>query len=503
MDIREKAEGISRLFRERRAIDILPPELMPADLDEAYRVRAEFEAIEQRRGRGAVAGYKIGLTTPVMQRLCGVDEPCYGAIFATELHHRRAELATSDYCRLGIETEIAVRMGEDLPEGGDGVRIAAAVESVMAAIELLEDLRHDYTRLTAAAMVAGNVWNAGVVLGAPVTDWRRLDLTAGHRAADDQRARDRTRPGRRRDGQPAQRASMARQQAGRRRHAAQGRHDRDDRQRGADPVSQPRRPCRGRGQRPRVGRADRDLSRCPISFRSAASCCGHLPPETAHRVTLAALAAGLGGRARGADPPVLRTHLWGRDFPNPIGIAAGFDKDARVPDALLRFGFGFVEVGTVTPLPQPGNPRPRVFRLEEDRALINRLGFNNSGLVAVVERLRARAGRGGIVGINIGRNRDSADALADYVEGVWRGAAVADYLVVNVSSPNTPGLRDLQARETLEALLRELVATREATQRRRRCSSRSPPIWTNSSAPTSPRWRSPPASTASSYRTQR
>jgi dihydroorotate dehydrogenase len=189
-----------------------------------------------------------------------------------------------------------------------------------------------------------------------------------------------------------------------------------------------------------------------------------LPPETAHRLTLAALAAGLAGRARETDPPVLRTHLWGRDFPNPIGIAAGFDKDARAPDALLLFGFGFVEIGTVTPRSQPGNPRPRVFRLDEDRALINRLGFNSGGLDLVIERLRARAGRGGTVGLNIGRNRDSADALADYIEGVRRGAAVADYLVVNVSSPNTPGLRDLQAREALEALLRELVAAREATQ---------------------------------------
>jgi 2-keto-4-pentenoate hydratase len=176
MDIREKAEAISRLFRERRPIDILPPDLMPGDLDEAYRVRGKFEAIEQRRGRGAVAGYKIGLTTPVMQQLCGVDEPCYGSIFAGEVHHRRAELAISDYCRLGIETEIAMRLGEDLPQGGDVVRVGAAVESCMAAIELLEDLRHDYQRLTAAAMVAGNVWNAGVVLGEPVRDWRSLDL---------------------------------------------------------------------------------------------------------------------------------------------------------------------------------------------------------------------------------------------------------------------------------------------------------------------------------------
>jgi 2-oxo-3-hexenedioate decarboxylase/2-keto-4-pentenoate hydratase len=130
------------------------------------------------RGRGAVAGYKIGLTTPIMQKLCGVDEPCYGAIFASEVHHRRAELAVQNYCRLGIETEIAVRLGKDLPQDGDRDRIADAVESCMAAIELLEDLRHDYKRLSATAMVAGNVWNAGVVLGTPVTAWRRLDLAA-------------------------------------------------------------------------------------------------------------------------------------------------------------------------------------------------------------------------------------------------------------------------------------------------------------------------------------
>ncbi len=174
IDDRQKAERIAALFRERRQIDILPPELMPADLDEAYRVRGEFERIEAAR-RGDVVGYKIGLTTPIMQKLCGVDEPCYGAIFASEVHHRRAELPTGNYCRLGIETEIAVRLGEDVPQGGRE-RVEAAVESCMAAIELLEDLRHDYTRLSAAAMVAGNVWNAGVVLGDPVTDWRKLDL---------------------------------------------------------------------------------------------------------------------------------------------------------------------------------------------------------------------------------------------------------------------------------------------------------------------------------------
>ena len=176
LDTRQKAERIAALFRDRRPIDILPAELMPASLDEAYAIRQSFEAIETARGRGAVAGYKIGLTTPIMQRLCGVDEPCYGAIFAGEVHHGRAELATGDYCRLGIETEIAVRLGEDLPQGGDRQRVAAAVEACMAAIEVLEDLRHDYKRLSAAAMVAGNVWNAGAVLGPPVADWRRLDL---------------------------------------------------------------------------------------------------------------------------------------------------------------------------------------------------------------------------------------------------------------------------------------------------------------------------------------
>ena len=186
------------------------------------------------------------------------------------------------------------------------------------------------------------------------------------------------------------------------------------------------------------------------------------PPERAHRLTLAALAAGLGGPAA-ADPPILAQRVWGRDFPNPIGIAAGFDKDAVVPDALLRLGFGFVEIGTVTLRPQPGNPKPRVFRLEEDAALVNRLGFNSGGLDRVVARLEARRGRGGIVGVNIGRNRDSADAAADYAEGVRRAAPLAGYLVVNVSSPNTPGLRDLQARAVLDDLLRQLLAARSET----------------------------------------
>jgi dihydroorotate dehydrogenase len=185
-----------------------------------------------------------------------------------------------------------------------------------------------------------------------------------------------------------------------------------------------------------------------------------LPPETAHRLTLAALAAGLGGRA-GADPPSLGQRLWGRDFPNPVGIAAGFDKDARAVEALLRLGFGFVEVGTVTPLPQPGNPKPRVFRLEADGALINRLGFNSGGLDALVARLQQRPREAGIVGVNLGRNRNSTDAARDYAEGVRRAAPLADYLVINVSSPNTPGLRDLQEREALADLLRAVRVARD------------------------------------------
>ena len=178
LDPQQKAERIAALFRERRQIDILPAELMPRDLDEAYAIRAAFEQDEIKRGRGEVVGYKIGLTTPIMQKLCGVDEPCYGAIFASELHRRRTELPVRNYCRLGIETEIAVQLGEDLAQGGSLDRVVAAVESCTAAIEVLEDLRHDYKRLSAAAMVAANVWNAGVVLGPPVTDWRRLDLAS-------------------------------------------------------------------------------------------------------------------------------------------------------------------------------------------------------------------------------------------------------------------------------------------------------------------------------------
>jgi len=188
-----------------------------------------------------------------------------------------------------------------------------------------------------------------------------------------------------------------------------------------------------------------------------------LPAETAHRLTLTGLSSGLGGLVAGAgepDPPSLHQILWGREFPNPVGVAAGFDKDAQAPDALLRLGCGFAETGTVTPRPQPGNPKPRIFRLYEDVAVINRMGFNSAGLEPTLARLRARR-RVGIVGVNLGKNRDSTDAAADYLDGVRRVGRLADYFVINVSSPNTPGLRDLQRSEILDDLLRQLVAARD------------------------------------------
>lgn len=180
------------------------------------------------------------------------------------------------------------------------------------------------------------------------------------------------------------------------------------------------------------------------------------PPELAHRVAIRALALGLRPREH-ADPPVLHTDLWRRSFCNPIGIAAGFDKNGEVAD---RFpGVGFVEVGTVTPLPQAGNPRPRVFRLPADQAVINRLGFNSEGLEVVRKRL-GRRDRKRIVGANLGCNRDAGDRLQDYLTGLRALAPVADYIVLNVSSPNTPGLRDLQARERLGQLLKAVLEAR-------------------------------------------
>jgi dihydroorotate dehydrogenase len=185
-----------------------------------------------------------------------------------------------------------------------------------------------------------------------------------------------------------------------------------------------------------------------------------LDPEAAHGLTIAMLRAGLGPRLGAADPALAVT-LAGLPVASCIGLAAGFDKNAEVPDAMLAAGFGFVECGTITPRPQAGNPKPRLFRLGDDRAVINRLGFNNKGLAAAASRLSRRT-RHGVVGANVGANRDSDDRIADYVEGLTRLWAHADYFVLNVSSPNTPGLRALQAPDALAELLGRVAAARDA-----------------------------------------
>ena len=183
-----------------------------------------------------------------------------------------------------------------------------------------------------------------------------------------------------------------------------------------------------------------------------------LDPERAHRLTIAALKL-LPPRGQAPSGP-LATEVAGIAFPNPLGMAAGFDKDGEVPDALLGMGFGFAEVGSITPLPQAGNPRPRLFRLAEDRAVINRMGFNNGGGAAAARRLAARRDRGGIVGINIGANKDSADRTADYAMMTRLMAPLASYLAVNISSPNTPGLRALQDEGALTGLLDAVIEAR-------------------------------------------
>jgi dihydroorotate dehydrogenase len=183
-------------------------------------------------------------------------------------------------------------------------------------------------------------------------------------------------------------------------------------------------------------------------------------PETAHLLTLTGLKYLPLPQASGHDSR-LAIRAFGLNFPNPIGLAAGFDKNAQVPDALLRLGFGFIEIGTVTPRPQSGNPRPRIFRLDADGAVINRLGFNNDGEAAVLARLAARAAQGGIIGVNVGANRDSANRAGDYVRLIETFAPVASYVTVNVSSPNTPGLRDLQQGRILDGLLSRVIEARD------------------------------------------
>ncbi|MGE7370660.1 quinone-dependent dihydroorotate dehydrogenase [Neorhizobium sp. NPDC001467] len=198
-----------------------------------------------------------------------------------------------------------------------------------------------------------------------------------------------------------------------------------------------------------------------------------LDPEVAHGLSISALKSGLVPACAARPDPRLRVSLAGLEFPNPLGLAAGYDKNAEVPQALLKLGFGHVEVGTLTPKAQPGNPKPRLFRLVEDEAVINRFGFNNEGHDPAFARLSSIR-RGGIIGVNIGANKDSADRIADYVAGIRRFAPVASYFTANISSPNTPGLRDLQARESLAALLSAVIAARDEEARK---SGRTVPVF--------------------------
>lgn len=178
-----------------------------------------------------------------------------------------------------------------------------------------------------------------------------------------------------------------------------------------------------------------------------------LPPERAHDLSITALRLGLLPRPAQQPNAALRQSVAGLDFPSPVGLAAGYDKNAEVPDAMLAQGFGFVEVGTLTPRSQPGNPRPRLFRLIEDEAVINRLGFNNQGHDAAARRLAARGDKPGLIGVNLGANKDSEDRIGDYVAGILRFKGLASYFTINISSPNTPGLRNLQGRDALARLL--------------------------------------------------
>ncbi|CAI9097044.1 OLC1v1033340C1 [Oldenlandia corymbosa var. corymbosa] len=212
-----------------------------------------------------------------------------------------------------------------------------------------------------------------------------------------------------------------------------------------------------------------------------------LDPEVAHRLAVSAAARGWVPREKRPDPSMLGVELWGKRFSNPIGLSAGFDKNAEAVEGLLGLGFGFVEVGSVTPVPQEGNPKPRIFRLPKEGAIINRCGFNSEGIVAVAKRLGAQHGKRkletsttsspaeddvkqggkagpGILGVNLGKNKTSEDAAADYVQGVHTLSQYADYLVINVSSPNTPGLRQLQGRKQLKDLVKKVQAARDEMQ---------------------------------------
>ena len=201
-----------------------------------------------------------------------------------------------------------------------------------------------------------------------------------------------------------------------------------------------------------------------LLYRLAFNALQKLDAEKAHGLAISALKH-LPHFASKPDDPRLAVKVFGIQFSNPIGLAAGFDKNAEVPDAVLRLGFGFTEVGTLTPLAQIGNPKPRVFRLIEDQGVVNRLGFNNEGHSAALERLKARAGQPGIVGVNVGANKDSSDRVTDYVTGIRTFAPIASYFTVNVSSPNTPGLRDLQGEAALDDLLAWTIHERDEATR--------------------------------------
>ncbi len=208
-------------------------------------------------------------------------------------------------------------------------------------------------------------------------------------------------------------------------------------------------------------------------FRLARPALFALDSETGHRLAIAGLNAL--PKKSPPRPGTAAVTIAGLTFPNPVGVAAGFDKDAEVPDALLGLGFGFTEVGSITPLPQEGNPKPRLFRLVEDNAVINRMGFNNAGGEAALQRLKARAGRPGIVGVNIGANKDSPDRIADYAAMARMMAPYASYLAINVSSPNTPGLRALQDEGALAELIDGVIEARDAAMAAGRAGS--PPIF--------------------------
>ncbi len=197
-----------------------------------------------------------------------------------------------------------------------------------------------------------------------------------------------------------------------------------------------------------------------LLYKTGTALLRRLPSERAHVTTVKLLRAGLGPKGGVITSDLLKTNVGGLDLPNPVGLAAGFDKDCDVPDAMLGAGFGFVECGTVTPRPQVGNPKPRLFRLVEDEAVINRMGFNNRGLEHFSERLIARKGNSGIVGANLGANKDSDDRPGDYVLGLTRLWGHADYFTINISSPNTPGLRELQGANEMEDLLGRIAETR-------------------------------------------